>query len=880
MKWDDPVQALRFAQEVKEVAPDPLDVPEEAADDFRDALHHTEELIRVATTPVAIGVVGEFTAGKSSLIGALLGKPDLLPTANRATTAQVTALRLRGGPPDRPTALGDRAVAELLSPADVLGCLVYMANELSADFKREKEGLDRKPLQEFLTAIATPATDATPLWRDPRTWQRFDTWAREALWTHPQDNETLRESVREMHRLSEALLTVDPDLFGSTVGLSTAVARALADMGKADDPGAPYPARSPLRKKLDRQSLEAALEHASRTGTALGEEYRAVLSPLIRRIDVDVDVRPGTWETVDSQDGGALLLDFPGLGAAGRRDDYLCLSQLKNVETILVVSRGNLMGSRLVGTFYGKMESQGHGQDTLADSILMAFNKWDTTSAPELPAEVVALGATATAASEALHMLRVDAAKLLFERIERALPVSVLAAVATEGSGLDCTLADLSPMTPDEVKVMARRRREWGELANRIAVADPGHPWVRQLGEYARDGGLLALRAMIAEHIEEHGVRLKRRTVGEQFRRTHRAWRTVDARTRAHTVAEGSPEHAELIERFERLGADAGRLMTALNELRNPAKARQGSGGSVLARLERQAVTAVFSWPLWGELFAAVEDGVVTKAPVSSVEVPDYVRVLPPHLQDEFRKNLAGQSQDRDADTTTAFHRHYLRTVTALREDALKQLTAWAESWAAEQEEVFGEVHAWLADEETGVRLEGLFAQLPESRVPPSFRVSQLRVLTTTAYFPPTATAAATTSAAALAPADITGFPQLADHVLPWSHDYPDDPSPKRREAESSQYVVALFRSRLVAAVYEQAAAAFTDMLAAALTGLIQLVQQNARAVPDSLQVAEMISAGAAAADGGEAGDGSGTAGQSEENGSLRAVLRRWEQEK
>ncbi|GAA1393385.1 hypothetical protein GCM10009639_26430 [Kitasatospora putterlickiae] len=102
--------------------------------------------------------------------------------------------------------------------------------------------------------------------------------------------------------------------------------------------------------------------------------------------------------------------------------------------------------------------------------------------------------------------------------------------------------------------------------------------------------------------------------------------------------------------------------------------------------------------------------------------------------------------------------------------------------------------------------------------------------------------------------------------------------------------MVALFRSRLVAAVYEQAAAAFTAMLEDAVTGLMQLVQQNARAVPDSLQVAEMISAGAARAAGGSGPDGSGAdgsgggdaeaGGRSEENGSLRAMLRRWEKDK
>ena len=61
------------------------------------------EVIRAADDPVTLGIVGEFSVGKSLLLGTLLGRPDLLPVEDRATTGNVTALHLRPGKPGEAT---------------------------------------------------------------------------------------------------------------------------------------------------------------------------------------------------------------------------------------------------------------------------------------------------------------------------------------------------------------------------------------------------------------------------------------------------------------------------------------------------------------------------------------------------------------------------------------------------------------------------------------------------------------------------------------------------------------------------------------------------------------------------------------------------------
>src|SRR5690348_5465437 len=57
-----------------------------------------DEIIREIDAPLRIGFVGEFSAGKSLLLGVLVGQPDLLPVSSEPTTGNVTELRfIRAG---------------------------------------------------------------------------------------------------------------------------------------------------------------------------------------------------------------------------------------------------------------------------------------------------------------------------------------------------------------------------------------------------------------------------------------------------------------------------------------------------------------------------------------------------------------------------------------------------------------------------------------------------------------------------------------------------------------------------------------------------------------------------------------------------------------
>ena len=62
----------------------------------RDAVKRIAQLAadadEAARSPVRIGVVGEFSAGKTLLLGSLIGYADALPISELPTTGNVTAL--------------------------------------------------------------------------------------------------------------------------------------------------------------------------------------------------------------------------------------------------------------------------------------------------------------------------------------------------------------------------------------------------------------------------------------------------------------------------------------------------------------------------------------------------------------------------------------------------------------------------------------------------------------------------------------------------------------------------------------------------------------------------------------------------------------------
>src|SRR5262249_55690522 len=89
---------------------------------FQQIRAAAQETVRRAGAPLKIGVLGEFNAGKTLLLGGLIGYADALPVSEVPTTGNVTALHFRPRPELRQTEAGPFTV-EFLDRATALDCL-------------------------------------------------------------------------------------------------------------------------------------------------------------------------------------------------------------------------------------------------------------------------------------------------------------------------------------------------------------------------------------------------------------------------------------------------------------------------------------------------------------------------------------------------------------------------------------------------------------------------------------------------------------------------------------------------------------------------------------------------------------------------------------
>ncbi|MFD0345744.1 hypothetical protein ACFQ0M_05910 [Kitasatospora aburaviensis] len=75
-------------------------------------------------------MVGEYSVGKSLLVGTLLGRPDLLAVEERPATGNITVLRLVRGEPGSRTEVAPRTLIRYMSTAQLGSCVGDILAEL------------------------------------------------------------------------------------------------------------------------------------------------------------------------------------------------------------------------------------------------------------------------------------------------------------------------------------------------------------------------------------------------------------------------------------------------------------------------------------------------------------------------------------------------------------------------------------------------------------------------------------------------------------------------------------------------------------------------------------------------------------------------------
>ena len=454
---------------------------------LREAAQKTVEL---ANSPVKIGVMGEFSSGKSLLLGSLIGYADALPVSENPTTGNVTAIHIKPQDDFATTQVNNYTV-EYLSHEGVNECLHFILKEAN---------------RRATSAGVTPLQVAKI-----KTGKDISIWCEE-VWKSS-NNLELRYLVRELVLFLRAYQAYGEALCGRFYQIDGITAREglqLAEMPMAI-------------QSLKFEDLPAANVRLPNAPQRLGTQLLQTSFLLIRRVDIEVKISREIWDVTGAEE--FVLLDFPGLGAAnsGARDTFLSLRELAQVQTILVLLNGKSPGSDRAHKIFTMMQQQRPGQD-LKDLILVGVGRFDQlpleSEGGERELDLLINNQSdsqplqTNTVFQKLKVLKtiIDGAEAFTSQKDRIVLLSPLLGLAELAkrsgqvkAGSEEFLANLD--YPEYLERPKKLQQKWGDLSESLLAADGRNQLGKQLGYFAQDGGISKLRELIQTHVANHGLK-------------------------------------------------------------------------------------------------------------------------------------------------------------------------------------------------------------------------------------------------------------------------------------------------------------------------------------------------------------------------------------
>jgi GTPase SAR1 family protein len=449
-----------------------------------------EKTVELATSPVKIGVMGEFSSGKSLLLGSLIGYADALPVSENPTTGNITAIHVKSQDSFTTTQVENYTI-EYLSHEGVNECLHFMLKE--ANHRAMSAGVASLQVAKI------------------KTGKDISIWCEE-VWKSSSNLE-LRYLVRELVLFLRAYQAYGEALCGRFYQIDGITAREglqLAEMPM-------------VIQSLKFEDLPPANIRLPNAPQILGTQLLQNSFLLIRRVDIDVKISREIWDVTGAEE--FVLLDFPGLGAAnsGTRETFLSLRELAQVQTILVLLNGKSPGSDRANKIFTMMQQQRPGQD-LKDLILVGVGRFDQlpldSEGGERELDLLVNNPSdfqplqTNTVFQKLKVLKtiIDGAEAFTTQKDRIVllsPLLGLAELAKRSSqvkaGSEEFLANLD--YPDYLERPKKLQQKWGSLSEALLATDGRNQLGRQLGYFAQDGGISKLRELIQNHVANHGLK-------------------------------------------------------------------------------------------------------------------------------------------------------------------------------------------------------------------------------------------------------------------------------------------------------------------------------------------------------------------------------------
>ena len=628
---------VSYCERIKhELLPLRAELPEEVRPRLDAVLRKADSALKTSRGPVKIGVVGEFSSGKTLVLGALMGSADLLPVNEVPTTGNITEIRfgqLDSGTGDKLCRIA-RCRIRFLTRDQVFECRTYMVEQAVAVLGK----IGMRP--DLITRLdAVRANDGSP------SWQELETCCAE-IWRETKNPE-IRFLIRDLMQLARVYPGAGAALCGQELEVTTDVVYAALAL-----PDAP----SNLQEVAFSDVLPPAVELSS-VPSPLDKTTARAAFHLIHSCELQVSVARKIWDLSGLKGQNELvLLDFPGLGASGSsvRDAYLCRREMAQVQTILLLINGYHAGSGEAATLFSMMQEGRPG--SLRDAILVGIGRFDQLriqgEEEERLRQLLASESNLDVAEdddffpseEAKGVLDdevdddpnpADRPKLTEEDVRKGIRAlnRVLSDAGTLTADLDRTLllspviylGELSRHLPGtaiadrQLKAELERwlasaevpRGLWKDVIDKLSKDGSAGQLVELLAELVKDGGIGRLRRTLGSHVAAHGVR---QLVDTVIRCTDEVAEAVKQLCRAIPDSERQPVVmasdgvAELADYLRDLKRAYTALKTKLRD--NPPdlmyEAPSGRTMRLVDHFREEVEARVSAWPEWRNLFVSI----------------------------------------------------------------------------------------------------------------------------------------------------------------------------------------------------------------------------------------------------------------------------------
>ena len=561
---------------------------------LREAAVKTVEL---ATSPVKIGVMGEFSSGKSLLLGSLIGYADALPVSENPTTGNVTAIHIQAQDGFVTTQV-DNYTVEYLSHEGVNECLHFMLKEAN-----------RRAI----------SAGVTPLQVDKiKTGKDISIWCEE-VWKSS-NNLELRYLLRELVLFLRAYQAYGEALCSRFYQIDDITAREglqLAEM--------PLAIQSLKFEDLPPTHIRLSSPPQRLTIQLLQNSFL-----LIRRVDIQVKISREIWDLTGAEE--FVLLDFPGLGAAnsGTRDTFLSLRELAQVQTILVLLNGKSPGSDRANKIFTMMQQQRPGQD-LKDLIIVGVGRFDQlpleSEGGERELDLLIANQShdqslqTSTVFQKLKVLKtiIDGAEAFTSEKDRIVllsPLLGLAELAKRSSQVKAGSAEFLANLdyPDYLEKSRKLQEKWGNLSAGLLAGDGRNQLGRQLGYFAQDGGISKLRELIQSHVANHGLKQlyeDSRRAADTIRQQQEYLKEILAEIHEQGIpTNDTPALIELRSAIESLDKTYRNFQKDLGK--EQLKDRRGIVVSDV--IKDELTLRILNWNQWTLLFNKIQNGTITLA--------------------------------------------------------------------------------------------------------------------------------------------------------------------------------------------------------------------------------------------------------------------------